>query len=530
MWKQNCLQIDRSKHGQRLTIFQTAAVCLLLSNLAHAQVDRETAQKIDRIISGVTDPESELLIERGFSRIITFHENVLRASVADPSVVEIVLLGPQEVELIGKSVGATSVAIWVGQKEAPELLSFASNVVPPKRNEAELKERIQRLETEVSHLFPNSTIRLHYIADKLIVRGQARDAEEATQVMAILRRGQGGSNQGLGGGAVVTAGQAADISPGDEQLGVPGLEVVSLLKVPGEHQVMLKVRIAEIKRAAARKMAADFDAEVGDFLFGTAFGASANALISGTFGSDSFEVVLEALEQYKVAKILAQPTLVTMSGRPATFISGGEFAVPTVVGISGAEAATTEFRGYGTLLNFTPTVLDKDRIRLDVNPQFSTLNSDTSVNGIFGVDTRSASTTVELREGQVLAIAGLTQTQQAGETSRLPGVGRWPVVGTLFGNRSATSSETELLVVVSPEIVHAVNAEDAPVLFPGMAVTEPTDSEFFLRNRVEGRPGHHHRATVWGNYRDELIHPKLYFDTYENSARYFTRGDVGFSN
>ncbi|MFM7868390.1 MAG: hypothetical protein ACKPHU_29590, partial [Planctomycetaceae bacterium] len=115
------------------------------------------------------------------------------------------------------------------------------------------------------------------------------------------------------------------------------------------------------------------DAEVSDFIFG-AGGAGGNAVISGTFSENSFKLSLEELEQHKVAKILAEQTLVTVSGCAATFISGGEFAVPTVVGVEGVQAASTRFRGYGTMLTFTPTVLDKDRIRLQVNPQFSTLN------------------------------------------------------------------------------------------------------------------------------------------------------------
>ena len=512
---------------RRWTLAFCVTTAYMTTSLASAQIPDTEAARINNAISRITDPQSELSVEKGHSRILTFRTPLLRVSVADPSIAEPVLLGQQEIELIGKSEGSTSVAIWMGDKQAPELLSFVANVLPSKHLQTEREAQIRKLESQISLMFPNSTIRLFPIADKLIVKGQAHDVEEATQIISILRRGQA---QSIGNGTnVVTSGQAADVLPDDLLNVAEGMIVINLLRVPGATQVMLKVRIAELKRSAARKMAADFDVKVGDFLFGSSLAGAANAIVSGTFGADSFEVVLEALEQYKVAKILAQPTLVTMSGQTATFISGGEFAVPTVVGISGASAATTDFRGYGTLLNFTPTVLDKDRIRLQVNPQFSTLNQATSVNGIFGVDTRSASTTVELREGQVLAIAGLTQQQQAGDTTRLPGLGNWPAVGTLLSRRNVTSAETELLVVISPEIVQAIDADDAPVLFPGMEVTEPTDTEFYLRNRIEGRPGHHHRSTVWDNYRDELIHPKLYFNSYERSARFFMSGDVGFS-
>ena len=292
---------------------------------------------------------------------------------------------------------------------------------------------------------------------------------------------------------------------------------------------MLKVTIAELKRSAGRNIGTKYDVELKDFVWGSALAGVPNAFISGTFDEGRFNVFLEALESQKVAKILAKPTLTTLSGKTANFISGGEFAVPTVVGVGGAQAATTQFHGYGTLLNFTPTVLDKDRIRLHVYPQFSTLNMANSVNGIPGIDIRSAETTVELREGQVLAIAGLTQSQMAAGKTRLPFFGDIPLLGTAFSRKSTQSDEVELLVIISPEIVHAMEANQAPSILPGTEVTETTDFDFYLRNRIEGRPGHHHRTTVYDNYRDQMLHPQLYFNSFENSANYFMTGKIGFS-
>ena len=496
------------------------------------------ADEINRVISHISEPVAELRLEQGHSKVVLFKQNVVRASISDPNIVETTPFTQREVELIGKGVGRTTVTLWLGDQQTAELFSFVVHVQPPQKDLTLRDVEIKKLEQQVSRMFPNSFVRLIPVADKIIVKGQARDAEEAGQIMAVLRRGGGGNamnNGGVGGGGgVIGGGGIADgaIANSDEvnlDSITGGMMIVNLLRVPGEHQVMLKVRIAELKRSAARSVGANFNGEFGDFLVGLGGGAAANSVVSGTFSKDSFELALEALESHRVAKVLAEPTLVTISGRPATFISGGEFAVPTIVGVDGVGAASTSFRGYGTLLQFTPTVLDKDRIRLQVNPQFSTLNADTAVNGIFGVDTRSASTTVELREGQVLAIAGLTQQQQSGSTARLPGIGEWPIIGTLGSKRGASSSEEELIVIVSPEIVHAIDASEVPQLLPGLNVTEPTDADFWLRNRVEGRPGHHHRATVWPNYRDQLLHPNLYFNSYENSARYFSTGKVGFS-
>jgi len=494
----------------------------------------DAVDSINRTISHISEPTAELRLEQRHSKVVLFKQNIARASIADPEIVETTPFTQRELEIIGKSPGRTTVTVWLGDQNSSELFSFVVHVTPQQKDLALRDLEIRKLEQQISRLFPNSFIRLIPVADKIIVKGQARDSEEASQILSFLRRGGQGGGQGnyqgtSGSGTGTADATLANMDEINLDSVTNAMTIINLIRVPGEHQVMLKVRIAELKRSAARSLGADFDAEIGDFIFGAGGGGAGNAIVSGTFGEDKFKVTLQALEQRKVAKILAEPTLVTISGRPATFISGGEFAVPTIVGVDGAKAATTTFRGYGTMLTFTPTVLDKDRIRLQVNPQFSTINNATTVNGIFGVDTRSASTTVELREGQVLAIAGLTQQQQSGGTARLPGFGDIPLIGSLGSSRSSNSDETELVVIISPEIVHAIDASEVPQLLPGVNFTEPTDVDFFLRNRIEGRPGHHHRATVWPNYRDQLLHPNLYFNSYENSARYFSTGKVGFS-
>ena len=229
------------------------------------------------------------------------------------------------------------------------------------------------------------------------------------------------------------------------------------------------------------------------------------------------------------AKILAEPNLVVLSGQTATFISGGEFAVPTVVGVGGAQASTTTFKGFGTQLTFTPTVLGRDRIRLTVVPTFSTINRANSVNGIFGVDTRSVSTTVELREGQVLAIAGLLQEQQRGDNARVPILGDIPYLNAIFANKSISRDETELIILISPELVHPLEPEEAPSLLPGMEMTEPDDIEFFIKGEIEGRPGCAHRSTVWPLYRNRLHKCGRNCNVYNQSESYYIYGPVGLS-
>jgi pilus assembly protein CpaC len=386
------------------------------------------------------------------------------------------------------------------------------------------------LQTMINEMFPDSKVQLIPVADKLIVRGQARDEQESVQIMQLVRRNAslGGGGGGFGGPTSAAQGDAAEPFPDGSTL--PAATVISLLKVPGEKQVLLKVRIAELQRSALRALGTDFDLDVGDFFLQSVQAAGGNILATGTFDDDSFNLVLRALATNGTAKILAEPNVVTLSGKPASFVSGGEFAVPTVVGVGGAQAATTTFKSFGTQVQFLPTVLDKDRIRLQVTPTFSTLNPDNSVDGIFGLDTRTVSTTVDLREGQVLAIAGLLQEQQRGDLSRVPLVGDIPVVSTLFSDKSVSRDETELIVLVSPELVHPLDPERAPTLLPGMEVTEPDDYSFFVYGAIEGRPECHHRSTVWPLYRNRLCRCKQEScETYRASENYYVHGPHGFS-
>jgi pilus assembly protein CpaC len=175
-------------------------------------------------------------------------------------------------------------------------------------------------------------------------------------------------------------------------------------------------------------------------------------------------------------------------------------------------------------------VLDKDRIRLQVSPTFSTLNRDNAVNGIFGLDTRGINTTVDIREGQVLAIGGLLQEQQSGTIRRIPYLGDIPGLGVLFSDKSISRDETELIVLVTPELVHALDPEHAPQILPGMEVTEPTDKDFFCYGDIEGRANCHHRGTVWPLYRSRL--KRAGYDdlkSIEMSQQYYLNGPFGFS-
>ena len=490
--------------------------------------------RVNSLVERVVEPELKLTVKKRRSKILRLKLDVFRVSIADPSLIDFVAFDSNEMEIIGKEIGTTTLNFWLGDADNAEVLSVLVTVTKDDAIEDQRRMEFGELELMIAEMFPSSKVQLIPIADKVIVRGTASDEQEATQIMQIIRRNQTNQNNDNYGNGVgnfsnlQVQGVAAEPFPGASNL--PMSTVISMLKVPGEKQVLLKVRIAELERTAVRRLGIDFDFDVDDFMFASATGAAGNLLSTGTFDGDTFNLMLEAMEGNGTGKILAEPNLVVLSGETGNFLAGGEFAVPTVVGVGGAQAATTTFKGFGTQLNVTPTVVDKDRVRLHVAPSFSTVNPSLSVGGVFGTDTRSVATTVDLREGQVLAIAGLVQEQQRGDSVRVPWLGNVPLVKQFFQHKSVSREETELVILVSPELVHPMEPEQAPLLLPGMEVTEPNDFEFYHRGNIEGDPDCHHRSTVWPLVRDRIQRGDAFRHKLNRSAGFFLSGQHGFAD
>lgn len=521
-----------------LPLVCTAALCAQDQPKGNT-VTRTSAKakaRVNDLISEIREAEVEIKVRQKRAKLIRTKHDVERVAVADPSIVEFVAFGTREIQLIGKEPGSTTVTFWHsgGNGKPEKILSMLVTVTKDAETEDRRKLEYGELQKMINEMFPNSRVQLIPIADKVIIRGQARDEQEASQIMSVVReRGAIPAGQYAGFGlGYATTGQGGVADPFPDGADLPEADLISMLKIPGEKQVMLKVRIAELSRSAIRNLGVDFNVELANFALNSTLGGVGNLVSTSTFRGNTINLTLSALESNGSAKILAEPTLVVLSGQTASFIAGGQFAVPTVVGVGGVQAATTQFQGFGTQLTFTPTIVDKDRIRLQVAPSFSTLNNANSVNGIFGLDTRSVITTVDLREGQVFAIAGLLQEQQRGDSQRVPLVGRIPLVKTLFSSNQITRDEKELIILVSPELVHPLEPEDAPSLLPGMEVTEPDDLEFFIHGAIEGRPNHHHRSTVWWPYVKRMEQAKREYREAEarSSDDYYIHGPHGFSN
>jgi pilus assembly protein CpaC len=336
--------------------------------------------------------------------------------------------------------------------------------------------------------------------------------------------------------------------------------VINLLRVPTSQQVMLKVRIAELNRTSLRQIGSNFlgvdprtggivgssiDGNLpflgqigqtgtlipGNHLFGSAAlgPVPSQTTVFGIFQHANFEFMLTALRKNGMLKILAEPNLVALNGQLASFLAGGEFPVP-VPQVSAAGIAptiTVRFREFGVRLGFVPYILDGNVIRLTVAPEVSNIDFTIAVtlvaggSPVPGLNTRKAQTTVEMREGQTLAMAGLLQLTLDGNTTRIPGLGDLPILGPLFSNTTNERIEKELVVLVTPYLVEPMRHEQVPPT-PGDEVKGPNDLEFYFLNRIEGRTGKDHRATT--NWDDPL---NLRYHL--NLERKYVQGPVGFS-
>lgn len=456
--------------------------------------------------------EMQVMLRR--SKILRTPFDIYRTAVVDPRICNVVQFTPREVSIIGQAQGSTHVTFWFedGQNRP---VTYLVRVVPDVEVQKRREEQYDIFEEILAELFPDSKVHLVPVSDKLIVRGQAKDAEEASQILAVIRNqaggysgawgtggggggGWGGGGFGGGWGGSLSEGQAAEPFAGQNTDGtraLPSSQIINMLRVPGVQQVALRVKIAELNRTKARRYGVDLNMSFadGNVLLQSMLNASAGSMatILGAFDGDRINFGVHYLEQEGVIRLLSEPTLVTLSGRPASFVAGGEFAVPTTVGVGGAAAVTTDFRSFGAIITFLPVVIDKDRVRLQVSPEFSQVNRQLSVNNIPGLSSRAVTTTVEMREGQTLAIAGLLDDSMNASLS-----GNVPFLYRVFGLRNLNRSETELIILVTPELVQPMEPEEVPPL-PGFDVTEPSNAGFFLLGRLEGQPTLDYRSTVW---------------------------------
>jgi pilus assembly protein CpaC len=281
-------------------------------------------------------------------------------------------------------------------------------------------------------------------------------------------------------------------------------KVVNLLDVGGAHQVMLEVRVAEMSRSLMKRLGVNFNAisdntinfglsmlgnlsSLGSVATGSVGSVSQriNAIFRFTGAGATWTTFIDALKENGLIKVMAEPTLITMSGKSANFLAGGEFPIP-VPGSDGT--ITIQYKPFGVGLNFSPIVLSSKKISMQVAPEVSELDFSNAIQiGGFvipALTTRRVSTTVELGDGQSFAIAGLLKENVREVVSKFPLLGDIPILGALFRSSSFQKNETELIIIVTPHLVKPMNL--AKQTLPTDQYIEPNDFEFYLMGAMEG--------------------------------------------
>lgn len=426
-----------------------------------------------------------LKLKLGGSDIIKTTKPFNRVTLANPAIADVVVLSAKEIYIYGKTVGSTSLILWEGDKGE----SFLDVIVTI--DLLALKEKIHEM-------FPKQAISVYASEIGVVLSGTVTGPEVVEEVLRLtsmfMPKAAGAQSQGTGAGRSTA-------------------NVTNLLRVAGAQQVMLEVKFAEVSRTSGMDLQAGIGLDsvnnkqrfnlgtggigvtssgtsaqgVGTLLMnfsGNTASAAGSNLANIFVNLDHFTAALQFLESEGLARTLAEPRLVTISGKEASFLAGGEIPIP-VPGQNGT--ITIEFKEFGVGLSFTPVVQSDGKISLRVAPSVSELGrSITTSLGDFPVlNTRKLETNVELHDGQTLAIAGLLQENLSEQVRKIPGLGDIPILGALFRSSNYAQKKTDLLVAVTPHLVTPLR--EGSHRYPGEDVQPPNRYEFYMEGRLEGR-------------------------------------------
>jgi pilus assembly protein CpaC len=419
----------------------------------------------------------------GKSIVIDLPHDIKDVLVADPKIANAVVRSAQRAYIIGAAVGQTNIVFFDSAGQQIAAYDIA------------VKRDLNGVRAALKQTLPNADIQIDGLGEGVILTGSAASPIDAQQAGDLAARLVGGAEK-----------------------------VVNSITVRGRDQVMLKVTVAEVQRSIIKQMGIDLSASLNygttavTFNNSTPFTANNGPLVptnnlTTSFGSTpSVQATLRAMETAGVVRTLAEPNLTAISGESATFISGGEFPIPTGVtcqtttgGAIGNCVQTVSFKKFGISLNFTPVVLTEGRISLRVMTEVSEVSLENSLNGGAGgtsipsIKTRRAETTLEIPSGGAMAMAGLIQDQTKQAINGLPGLSTLPVLGALFRSRDYVNNQTELMVIVTPFIVRAVAQKDLSRPDDGFAAASDPQADLLgSLNRIYGVPG---RAEPARNYR-----------------------------
>jgi pilus assembly protein CpaC len=447
------------------------------------------------------------------SRVVVVDLPTSRVAVGNPDVADIVVIGPTQMYVLAKDIGTTNVLFWGRDNRLIGSINL------------EVVHDLDGLKTKLHQLMPGEPIEVYSAQRSIILKGRASNV---LAMDAAVRVAEGYLAQ------VQTAKKTQEFEQGsaskreDKSVG----SVINLIEVGGSQQVMLEVKVAEISRTELKRLNAQFNAitKGSDGAFGGVNGGAtfpdvlfapddvrfpalpgetpwgpaidefapnpltiANQGLFGSFinGNFLFNLAIDAAKEKGLAKVLAEPTLTTLTGQEAEFLSGGEFPIPVSDGLGGTDI---DFKQFGVALKFLPVVLSDGRINLKINVSVSELVDTGSLalqlqgaSRAFFVPSlrlRSASATVELGDGQSMGLAGLLDDNLRELVTKFPGLGSIPILGALFRSSQYQKGQTELVILVTPHLARPV--APGSVTLPTDKFVEPSDADFYLWGRIEG--------------------------------------------
>lgn len=379
----------------------------------------------------------------GQSRVINFDRSIGRFSISNPEVAEAVMVSPNQVLVNGKAFGQVNFIAW--EKSDQKFIVF----------DVFVRANLSLIDSQIRALFPRDDIRLSQANGSVVLSGTVAEPQSAQQADAVV--------------------QAA------------GFKTVNMLQSPVTNmmQVQLSIRVAEVSRNKLRELGSSWlttGPQTSGFVSGggpATLGSSDLPGLLTEFAGSALNVFLfnqslgtaayiRAMKTSGALRALAEPNLIAMNGQQASFLAGGEFPIPVVQGGTNGSSVSVQFKEYGVRLTFKPTIIDEDHIRLELEPEVSTIDFANGVrfNGfvIPALRTRRARTGVELRDGQSFALAGLLDNNETQSISKVPGIGDIPILGNLFKSKSFQRQETELMFIVTADLVKPVNRDDLPRL------------------------------------------------------------------
>jgi len=423
-----------------------------------------------------------LSLQLGKSTLMRMPEPVQARSVGNPAVLQAMLVAPDTLYVVGVDIGSSNMIVQ-GRSGLCNVIEVVVGIDPG------------ALQQSLAALMPEQKdVRVSAAGDTLVLSGTVSDAQAAARVLE------------LAAAFVRRPARALDIGKGDKEDAAPApssaaqpaqasTRIVNFLNVSAPQQVMLEVKIAEVSKSLLDKLEAGLSLKFGggswasalstDFLSGSLKG------LLGVGRPDGNRLGLAAEKQDGLVRILAEPTVMAISGQEGSFLAGGKIFIPVA---QDNNKVTLEEKEFGVGLRFTPTVLAGGRINLRVAPEVSELSREgigISAVGVSGaallplITTRRAATTVELFDGQSFAIGGLIKNTQTSNINGLPILGELPVLGALFRSTDFQHDRTELLFVVTPRLVQPLPAGYA---LPTDSVTTPSRSRLFLGGQMEGPP------------------------------------------